>query len=180
MAGEQGYAADPKSFRQSEIPGKLNEKFMENSLLVHTPAASRSHPERMSKPTKHNRSVLAFTVFCLSFATLSCGDKGDPLPGGYFIFIASSSEMILNEPKYGGSILELGTDLEEIGNHNEFIFGRSGADRGAAPGYFLLNTTSGSIKTGLAEKDWLAELTAVGIPTPPKLVDPSRKSPRRQ
>jgi len=134
----------------------------------------------MSKPTIYNSGALAFTVLCLSFATVSCGDKGNPLPGGYFIFIASGSEMYLNEPKYSGSIPELGTDLEEIGNHNEFIFGRSGADRGSTPGYFLLNTKSGSIKTGLAEKDWLAELTAVGVPTPPELVDPSNKSPRRQ
>ena len=132
------------------------------------------------KQTIHKRGARAFTVLCLSIATVSCGDKEDPLPGGYFIFIASSSEMFLNEPKYGGSIPELGTDLEEIGNHNEFIFGRSGADRGAKPGYFLLDTKSGAIKTGLAEKDWLGELTAVGIPTPPELVDPGSKSPRRQ
>jgi hypothetical protein len=155
-------------------------KFMKNSLVVHTPVTSQSQSQHMAKPTLHNRGALAFTALCLSFATVSCGDKGDPLPGGYFIFIASGSEMFLNEPKYGGSIPQLGTDLEEIGNHNEFIFGRSGADRGATPGYFLLNTKSGSIKTGLAEKDWLAELTAVRIPTPPKLVDPGSKSPRRQ
>lgn len=148
--------------------------------MIHNFTTLRNHSQHMSKQTIHYRGALTFTVLCLSFATVSCGDKKDPLPGGYFIFIASNSEMYLNEPKYGGSIPELGTDLEEIGNHNEFIFGRSGADRGATPGYFLLNTKSGSIKTGLAEKGWLAELTAVGIPTPPKLVNPGSKSPRRQ
>ena len=134
----------------------------------------------MAKQIISFKGLLAFTVLCMSFAIVSCGEKGDPLPGGYFIFIASGSEMFLNEPKYGGSIPELGTDLEQIGNHNEFIYGRSGADRGATPGYFLLNSENGSIKIGLAEKDWLTELTAMGIPTPPELVSPGRKSPRKR
>ncbi len=124
-----------------------------------------------------NLPWLTATVLLAALAITSCSDRGEPLPGGYFIFIASSSEMFLNEPKYGGSIPELGTDLEEIGNHNEFIFGRSGADRGATPGYFLLNTKSGSIKTGLTESNWLSLTTAAGIPNPPKLVNPARKMP---
>lgn len=123
---------------------------------------------------------LAFNVLCISFAMVSCGEKGDPLPGGYYVFIASNSEMFLNEPRYGGSIPELGTDLEQIGNHNEFIYGRSGADRGATPGYFLLNSTNGSITVGLAENDWLNELATIGIPVPPELVSPGRKSPTKR
>jgi len=123
---------------------------------------------------------LAATVLLAVLAIPSCSDRGEPLPGGYFIFVASSSEMYLNEPKYGGSIPELGTDLEEIGNHNEFIFGLSGSDRGAKPGYFLLNTKSGLIKTGLTESSWLSLTAAAGIPNPPKLVNPARKSPLKR
>ncbi|MGE4109043.1 MAG: hypothetical protein AB7F66_17730 [Bacteriovoracia bacterium] len=110
----------------------------------------------------------------------SCSDPGEPLPGGYFIFIAGSSEMFLNEPKYGGSIPELGTDLEEIGNHREFIFGRSGSDRGSTAGYFLLDTKDGSIRTGLTESNWLVLTKEAGIPTPPRLVYPPRKSPNKR
>lgn len=117
------------------------------------------------------------TVLLAALAFTSCSDRQAPLPGGYFIFIASSSEIILIEPQYGGSILELGTDLQEIGHHNEFIFGRSGAARGATPGYFLLNTKSGSIKTGLTESNWLSLTSAAGIPNSPKLVNPNRQMP---
>jgi len=125
-------------------------------------------------------AILAAMVFLAALVITSCSDRGETLPGGYFIFIASPSEMFLNEPKYGGSIPELGTDLEEIGNHNEFIFGQSGAARGAKPGYFLLNTKSGAIKTGLTQSNWLDLTTAAGIPNPPKLVNPARKSPLKQ
>ena len=124
-----------------------------------------------------NVLCLTATVLLAALAISSCSDREEPLPGGYFIFIASSSEMFLNEPKYGGSIPELGTDLEEIGSHKEFIFGRSGGRRGAKPGYFLLDTKSGSIKTALTQSNWLSLTTAAGIPNPPKLVYPARKSP---
>jgi hypothetical protein len=127
-----------------------------------------------------NAFWLPATVLLAALAITACSDREAPLPGGYFIFIASSSEMFLNEPKYGGSIPELGTDLEEIGNHNEFIFGRSGAGRGATPGYFLLNTKSGSLQTGLTHSNWLDLTTAAGIPNPPKLVNPARKNPRKR
>jgi hypothetical protein len=113
-------------------------------------------------------------------ALASCTDQSAPLPGGYFISMSSSSEVFLCEPKYGGSILELGTDLLEIGHHNEFIFGRSGAARGTTPGYFLLDSKIGSIHAGLAESDWLRLTDAACIPNPPKLVPPSRQPPVRR
>jgi hypothetical protein len=125
--------------------------------------------------------VLSALTACLGASVLaSCQKSGDPLPTGYSIFIASSSEIFLEEPKYGGSISQLGTDLEEVGNHNEFIFGRSGPDRGSPSGYFLLDTRDGSIKTGLGHAEWLAETKAAGIPSPPELVSPSRKTPQRR
>lgn len=120
--------------------------------------------------------AVLFTTLILS----ACSDPGEPLPGGYFISRVSSSEIFLNEPKYGGSIIQLGTDLKEIGNHNEFIFGRSGGARGTTPGFFLLDTKSGTLKVGLTETNWLALTTAAGIPNPPRLIDPSHKKPLRQ
>ena len=121
-------------------------------------------------------SALLFGALVIS----SCSERQEPLPGGYFLFRASSSEIFLNEPKYGGSIPELGRDLEQIGHHNEFIFGRNGGQRRTTPGYFLLNTKSGSIKAGLTESNWLGLTTAAGIPNPPKLVDPARQTPIRR
>lgn len=133
---------------------------------------------RNNKIRPHQK-VSWFTAAMLfaAFAITSCSDRQGPLPGGYFIFIASDSEVFLNEPKYGGSIPELGTDLKEIGHHNEFIFGRSGANRKTTPGYFLLDTKNGSIKTGLTESNWLGLTAAAGIPNPPRLVNPVQQMP---
>lgn len=122
----------------------------------------------------------AIAMLCAGFVLSGCSDPGAPLPGGYFIFKASSSEIYLNEPKFGGSIPKLGTDLKEIGNHNEFIFGRSGPARGATAGFFLLDTKSGALQVGLTETNWLAATVAAGVPQPPKLVDPSSKQPLKQ
>lgn len=124
-----------------------------------------------------NLAGFAATVLFVALAVTSCSDRQEPLPGGYFIAMASRSEMFLGEPRYGGNIPELGTDLEEIGHHQEFIFGRSGADRGTKPGYFLLDTKNGSIKAALKESDWLGLTAAAGIPQPPKLLHPSRQKP---
>ena len=124
---------------------------------------------------------LRVVIACLGVSVLSsCKENRDPLPAGYSIFIVSNSEMFLEEPKYGGSIPELGTDLEEVGNHKEFIFGRSGPDRGSRSGYFLLDTRDGSIKTGLSHADWLTATKAAGIPNPPTLVSPTLKTPQRR
>ena len=115
-----------------ETPAKTPSSFRNAFTVIELLAVKR-------KPFLNGLWLTAM-VFLGVLTVNSCSDRGEPLPGGYFIFIASGSEMFLSEPKYGGSIPELGTDLEEIGNHNEFIFGRSGSDRGAKPGYFLLNT----------------------------------------
>lgn len=117
------------------------------------------------------------TMLLVAAAVTACSERRAPLPGGYFIFIASGSEIVLNEPKYRGSLPELGTDLQAIGHHHEFIFGRSGAARGSTPGYFLLNTQDGSITAGLTEANWLSLTSAAGIPNPPQLVNPARQPP---
>ena len=122
----------------------------------------------------------AVVILCASFVLSGCSDPSAPLPGGYFIFKAGSSEVYLNEPKYNGSIPKLGNDLQEIGNHNEYIFGRSGSARGTTPGFFLLDTKTGALQVGLTETNWLSATAAAGIPQPPKLVDPTRKKPLKQ
>lgn len=115
-------------------------------------------------------------ILCI-FLLTACSDPGDPLPGGYSVFVASNSEIMLVEPKYGGSVPELDTDLQSLGNFKEYIYGESGSNKGTTPGFFLLNTTDGSVKAGLSEADWLKELGAAGIPSPPELTGPARKRP---
>lgn len=130
-----------------------------------------------SKPIQSLWFAAALSV-CLACA--SCAKRPDPLPAGYFLFRASSSEIFLNEPKYGGSLPGLGKTLLSIGHHQNYIFGRSGPGPGATPGYFLLDTTDGSLQAGLTEAEWLKLTTAAGIPNPPPLGDPERQTPLRR
>ena len=92
--------------------------------------------------TQASRIRGAWAALFTSLILSACSDPGEPLPGGYFISKVSSSEIFLNEPKYGGSIVQLGTDLQEIGNHNEFILGGSGGAGGTPHGTFSLETKS--------------------------------------
>jgi hypothetical protein len=126
----------------------------------------------------HCRRVIAVLLVCL--ASSSCAKRPAPLPGGYFLFRASGSEIYLNEPKYNGSVPGLGRTLEAIGHHQNFIFGRSSAGPGAVEGFFLLDTKDGSITTGLKEADWLTLTSAAGIPNPPPLVNPELQTPMKR
>ena len=134
--------------------------------------------------TRHHSTFNLFrwsaAVLCVCLASASCAKRPDPLPAGYFLFRVSSSEIFLNEPRYGGGIPGLGKTLLSIGHHQNYIFGRSGPGPGATPGYFLLDTQDGSLQAGLTEAEWLKLTTAAGIPSPPPVGDPQRQTSLRR
>lgn len=109
--------------------------------------------------------------------------QGEPLPNGYAVFFASSTEASLVKPATKGGECLAGPHVAELGHSGKHIFGRIAPMKGAprhpdqAPGYFLIDSTSDKVTTGLAREDWLAELRAVGIESP-KLLPPERKWPR--
>ena len=94
----------------------------------------------------------------MSLLLLTACNKGDPLPGGYAIFIGSSSEILLVDKQRSGVA---GANLVQIGNSGVLIFGeiqamprRPGADSDT-PGFFILDSTTGTIEKGLSRDDLL-------------------------
>ena len=127
------------------------------------------------------RTLLPITLLTLLF--LAACNKGDPLPGGYAIFIASSSEILLVDKQRSGVA---GANLVQIGNSGVLIFGeiqamprRPVADSDT-PGFFILDSTTGAIEKGLSREDWLKKLQKAGLQGEPGLVYPGRKAPRYQ
>ena len=122
------------------------------------------------------------TLALLPLLLLSGCNKGAPLPGGYAIFIASSSEILLVDKQSGGVA---GANLVQIGNSGALIFGevqlmpKRPAKDSDTPGFFILDSTTGVIEKGLSREDWLKKLHQAGVHGEPELVDPGRKSPRK-
>jgi hypothetical protein len=120
------------------------------------------------------------TLALLSLLLPTACNKGTPLPGGYAIFIASSSEVLLVD-KQGVGVA--GANLVQIGNSGVLIFGeiqampRRPADSDT-PGFFILDATTGTIEKGLSREDWLKKLQKAGLQGEPGLVYPGRKAPR--
>lgn len=128
------------------------------------------------------RTGAFLTLALLPLLLLTGCSKGAPLPGGYAIFIASSSEVLLVD-KQGGGVA--GANLVKIGNSGNLIFGevqlmpRRPAKDSDTPGFFILDSTMGAIQKGLSREDWLAKLHKAGIQGEPELFYPERKAPRK-
>ena len=128
------------------------------------------------------RTRTSLTLALLSLLLLTACNKGTPLPGGYAIFIASGSEILLVDPQRSGVA---GANLTQIGNSGVLIFGeiqlmpRRPADSDT-PGFFILDSSTGAIEKGLSREDWLKKLQKAGLQGEPELVYPERKAPRYQ
>ena len=119
----------------------------------------------------------------LSLLLLTACNHGTPLPGGYAVFIASSSEILLVDQQRSGVA---GANLVQIGNSGVLIFGeiqvmprRPVADS-ETPGFFILDSSTGAMEKGLSREDWLKKLQKAGLQGEPGLVYPGRKAPRYQ
>ena len=123
------------------------------------------------------------TLALLSLLLLTGCNRGEPLPGGYAIFIASSSEILLVDKQRSGVA---GANLVQIGNSRALIFGeiqampRRPAADSDTPGFFILDSSTGTTEKGLSREDWLKKLQKAGLQGEPRLVYPGRKAPRYQ
>ena len=105
-----------------------------------------------------------------------------PLPNGYAIFVASRSEMMLQDET--GDLI-VGPNVAELGSEGDLIFGKIAPFRGNVkvgdkPGYFVLNSGKGdrALVKGLTEEQWLAELKKRGLKKAPELISSDLKRPR--
>lgn len=106
-------------------------------------------------------------------------DYEGELPNGYKLFKANSTEIGISR----GLILFTG-DINEMNVKGDLVFGK--VDElppeiqknrirkiEAPPGYFILNTRTGSLQLGLDEQKWLSELRKTGVLEKPALMMPT-------
>ena len=140
--------------------------------------------KRNHKPLTMKTAALIPLILILLL--LNGGGKGDALPGGYAIFFADSEDVGLVLPPKGEVLV--GPKLAQIGNSGTLIFGEVKLPRkperkfqtgSRTPGFFILDSSTGTIEMGLSREDWLKKLQKAGLQGEPELVDPGRKTPRK-
>jgi hypothetical protein len=132
-------------------------------------------------------SIMKLTLSRLALVSLlflTACNKGDPLPGGYAIFFGDSEDVGLVLPPKGEILV--GPKLAKIGNSGTLIFGEIQPPKKAnpslagsgTPGFFILDSTTGTIERGLSRDEWSKRLQKAGLQGEPELVYPERKGPR--
>lgn len=110
--------------------------------------------------------------------------RDDFLPNGYEIFFANRSEAGLVKEGVNFGAIIAGPHVAELGTSGKAIFGRIEPKPGLpphpdhAPGFFVIDSATDGVKTGLDRETWLAELEALGVEAP-RLFAPTRKWPKR-
>lgn len=109
--------------------------------------------------------------------------RDDFLPNGYTIFFANDFEAGLVKEGVNFGALVAGPHVVELGNSGQAIFGSIDPKPGLpphpdhAPGFFVIDSATDTVKTGLDRKQWRAELAALGV-TSPRMDAPKRKWPK--
>lgn len=126
-----------------------------------------------------------FLTLLVGAATLLVGcSRGEPLPNGYTVFLASSSEAALVKDGVNHGACIAGPHVAELGSSGIHIFGRVEPKKGIpphpdhAPGFFVIDSVTDTATTGLDRERWTAELKALGIDAP-QLRPPAQMEPRR-
>jgi hypothetical protein len=110
--------------------------------------------------------------------------REDFLPNGYYVFFASSEDGGLAKEGVNFGAIVAGPHVPELGNSGNVIYGRIDPKPGLpphpdhAPGFFVIDSATDAVKTGLDHDAWLAELLARSI-MKPKLVPSQQKWPKR-
>lgn len=110
--------------------------------------------------------------------------RDDFLPNGYYLFFANTAEAGLAKEGVNFGAIIAGPHVPELGNSGAVIYGRIVPNPDApphpdhAPGFFVIDSATDAVKTGLDREAWLAELEARHV-TAPKLVPSQQKWPKR-
>jgi hypothetical protein len=96
-------------------------------------------------------------------AWLKTGDLGMRDEDGFYFITGRLKELIIK----GGENIA-GPHVAELGNSGKYIFGRIEPKKGIpphpdhAPGFFVIDSDTDKVTTGLDRDKWLTELKAVG------------------
>jgi beta-lactamase regulating signal transducer with metallopeptidase domain len=110
--------------------------------------------------------------------------RDDFLPNGYYVFFASSEEGGLVKDGVNFGAIIAGPHVPELGNSGSVIYGRIDPKPWLpphpdhAPGFFVIDSATDAVQTGLDHEAWLTELEVLGV-TKPRLVPSQQKWPKR-
>jgi len=110
--------------------------------------------------------------------------RDDFLPNGYYLFFANTAEAGLAKEGVNFGAIVAGPHVPELGNSGDVIYGRIDPKPDLpphpdhAPGFFLIDSATDAVKTGLDHEAWLAELESRGV-VRPRLVPSQQKWPKR-
>lgn len=118
-------------------------------------------------------------IATLIIAVSSCGDYRVDLPNGYQLVRVYGGAFTISHPVKGGVVHSNVGRYAVVG---DLVVGYVTTPdhvsleerRMSIPGFFILNTATNSIKVGLDEERWAAELKANGVSHRPNLRKPSR------
>jgi hypothetical protein len=128
-----------------------------------------------------------FTFLIFLFSALICDTGcGNPdkktrigkdyervLFNGYRVFRANSSQVSIVD---GSRNIIVGPSVTQYSHQDPLIFGEVDTSNweliSDEPGFFLLNTKSGSVEKGLEKAEWIRSLRKVGIENVPRLREP--------
>lgn len=124
-------------------------------------------------------SLLTIAILGLT----ACGDYSICLPNGYRLVTASGGFVVTDEPLGPGTSVEIvvSSDVAKYDVVGELVVGHVTTHEGMAPiekrqskpGYFIVNTGTGWVVTGLTRAHWRAKLASRGVTEAPWLTQPS-------
>lgn len=109
--------------------------------------------------------------------------RDDFLPNGYRIFFANDFEAGLVKEGINFGAIVAGPHVVELGNSGRAIFGIIEPKPGLpphpdhAPGFFVIDSATDTVKTGLDRNQWRAELAILGVESP-RMDTPRHKWPK--
>lgn len=129
--------------------------------------------------------VTSLLLLILSaFALSSCSDFSGPLPGGYRVVRTNINTVVIVAPegvppkdrKSGQTVIAAKIDKMNVSGNLVYGFVRTSPHSEVrhleTPGYFIIDTSTHQVQTGLEEDSFLLLLRDVNVPN--ELVDPRK------
>ena len=126
----------------------------------------------------YRRIVLVFVMSGLFVLFSGCSDFKIKLPNGYVLFRANATEIYIIDPKRIVDRIIVFPHIEKYNVINTIVVGNVVSAEGemkeySDPGYFILETNTGKVTTGLTKDSWLLKLKELGVDSEPELKIPT-------
>jgi hypothetical protein len=115
-------------------------------------------------------------MFCILLS--GCTDFKIELPNGYILFRANATEIYIIDPNRLVDRIVVEPHIEKYNVIDKVVVGYAVLAKGemkeySIPGYFILETETGTVTQGLSKDAWVKKLKELGINSEPKLKAPT-------